>query len=178
MRIITENATCANELAKKINSILGEKASLSYFNEIKPDASCAVLLCSLNCSYNLKDINSQEVSEFISKWINYVQNFLSDAKVHNISKIYLWINYEDDNTINRFVSKMIKELIEQNKNDLSIDIFETTIQLMLNSNYAQIRFNYTEKFTKPNIDIIEKLCALIDINTESKHLGLIYTITI
>jgi len=179
MKIITENSTCSNEFAKKIKDVIGDSVSVEYFddNDIS-NTNIAILLCSLGCSYDAQTVDASLVSDFVTKWINYTQMLVQKIKENNIPKIYLLINQEQDNLINNTVAKIIKDIFVQLKNECSIDEIDTNIELMLNSNYAQMRFGYTERFTKANVDKITVICDLINTQNSMNHCGVVYSTSI
>ena len=176
MKIIIENSTCSNEFAKKMIEVIGDNACVEHFENIDlSNAQTAVVLCSLGGSYDAKNVDASSISVFIARWIDYAKVASQSIKENNVSTVYLLLNREYDNLINESISKIIKDIFEQLKVECSINIIETNIELMLNSNFAQMRFGYTERFTKPNIDKIMSICNLINTQSSMNHCGVVYS---
>lgn len=179
MKLIIENSTCSNEFAKKMNEVIGDGICIEYFENIDiSNSSTTVVLCSLGCSYDARSIDASLVSDFVARWIDYAQTTSQHIKKNNVSTVYLLINREYDNLINESVSKIIIDIFEQLKVGCTINIIETNIELMVNSNFAQMRFGYTECFTKPNIDKIISVCNLINAQNSMNHCGVVYSASI
>ena len=175
MKFIIENSTCSNEITKKMNEVIGDNVCIEYFENINlSNVQTAVVLCSLDCSYDAKNVDASLVSAFVAKWIDYSQVVSKSIKENNVSTVYLLINLEYNNLINVAASKIIKDIFEQFKDGCSINIIETNIELMLNSNFAQMQFGYTERFTKSNIDKIMSVCNLISTQSSVNHCGVVY----
>lgn len=176
MKIIIENSTCSNEFAKKMIEVIGDNACVEHFENIDlSNVQTAVVICSLGCSYDAKNVDANSVSAFIARWIDYAKVVSKSIKDNNVSTVYLLLNREYNNLINESVSKIIKDVFEQLKTDRSINVIETNIELMLNSNFAQMRFGYTERFSKPNIDKIMSICNLINAQSSMNHCGVVYS---
>lgn len=175
MKIIIENSNCSNEFAKKMNEVMKNDMCVQYFEDIDlSNNPITVVLCSLASNYNAKTVEASLVSAFVAKWINYAQMASRNIRENDVSTVYLLINCEYNNLINESVAKIIEDIFEQLKNECSINMIETNIELMLNSNLAQMRFNYTEHFTKPNIDKITNICNLINTQYHTNHCGIVY----
>ncbi len=173
MKIIIENTTCSTEIAKKMGKLFKDQVSIECFEDAGFDnVSSILVLCSLNCTYDIKTIDEAVVSTFVSSKIHFARNICQKAKENGISTICLVVNFEIKNTINEMIAKIIKDIFEHEKDAFSINVIETNVELMANSNYARMRFGYTECFTQSNIDKITTICTLIE--SPHNHFGVVY----
>ena len=173
MKIIIENMTCSTEIAKKMGEVLKNEVSIECFeNVILDKVSSMVVLCSLNFNYATNTIDEIAVSSAVSSKIYFARNICQKAKEHGISTVCLIVNYEIRNTVNEMIAKIIKDVFEHEKDIFSITVIETNVELMANSNYARMRFGYTERFTKLDIDKIATICSLIE--SSNNHIGVVY----
>lgn len=173
MKIIIENTTCSTEIAKKMGELIKDQVSIECFEDANFDKVSSILvLCSLNCNYDIKTIDEAVISTFVSGKIRFARNICQKAKENGISTICLIVNFEIKNTINEMIAKIIKDIFEHEKDTFSINVIETNVELMANSNYARMRFGYTERFTQSNIDKIMTICTLIE--SPHNHVGVVY----
>lgn len=148
-----------------------EEASLDEFSSV-------VVTFSFNSNYVVNTVDEVSVAEFVSNKISFARNLCLKLRESKTKNLYLIINYESDNIVNKMMAKIVRDIFEKEKDSISINVIETHMELMANSNYAQRRFGYTEGFTAPNIDKITKICTVIDTQTVNQHCGIVYSTSI
>lgn len=160
MIIVTERSICTDALVRKF-----EKFDLVSFDDIEKNSyrfeNEVVILCSLNFqSENDKD--STLIGEYIRKWIENIIRFsVFVSKNGKIKRLFLWINYEEDNIINDMIDEYIVKFFSSEVTDIQMFIYESHISIMTNYEYARTVLGYNEMFTKDNIEQLMKIKSAI-----------------
>lgn len=176
MLIISEKTMCSTEIANKMVEFFENEVDLKFFGEEFCLEEDNVVLCSLDGKYNSLNLDSTELVDFIVRWVENIKCITKNIdELSNVSLTFL-INYETENLVNNFIASIVSDASDSIKDKCSINLLKLDVELMPNSNYARMKFGYTECFTKANIDKIKCVCDSIKNNT-SKHCGSICHIT-
>lgn len=175
MKIIYRKNLFAEEILKKIAELVDRKLSFEDIEDLSEFSDTVVVaLFSFDIDYDVNNINSKAIAQEIEKWIDYATKMAEYIKSQNIPTLYVVLNCPYDNCLNRAGSEVVENIFEQIKDVSSINFVYTNLHLMENANYARIRFNYTERFDKPNIDIIRKMCNLLCLESMDNHCGYVF----
>ena len=177
MKIISDNSVCSAEFVKKMGEIWSKELDAAFFNEDYSLDESTLILCSLNGKYDLPRVDCEETSSFITKWVEICNTLVNKMNECPNAFVTVIINLERQNLINEFIAHTLKDSICSTKDNCSVNLIETNIELMLNSNYARMRFGYTERFSKPYIEKIERICGIVD-NNVCKHNGVVFYLTV